>query len=486
MLLIRIFMLILFINTSLCVSAQLDSAIERLEALQQIPVKYINNIDSKIDKYSSRITSKTEKTLAKLAKWEKKIEAILNKVNPEAAQRLFGNDQSTFGNILDKIKQGKTIAENYKAQYDQYRDKLTTSIKYLQQQKDNLNNKLVKPIEQANKKLTALEEEVRTTESVQQFIKERRKLLMEEAVKYIGNSRYLTKINKEAYYYVETLKNYKEIFSDPAKAEETALSLLNRIPAFQQFVQQNSLLSSLFRSPSASVDMSSYTGLQTRASVTALVQERIAQGGPNIRDYINQNFQDAEGQLSQLKDKVLKGGGSSSDAETPDFKPNMQKTRTFKQRLVYGSNLQFGKANSLLPGTADIGLSIGYKLNDKSIVGLGASYKLGMGTLSRIRLSTEGISLRSFIDWKLKKQFFISGGYEMNYLSRLSATTGVANQQTALNSWQSSGLLGLTKKLNVKTKFFKASSIQLLYDFLYRQHRPASQPVLFRVGYSFR
>ena len=66
---------------------------------------------------------------------------------------------------------------------------------------------------------------------------------MNEAVKYIGKSKYLTKIDKEAYYYIETLRNYKELFSDKKKVEVLALKVLNKIPAFKNFVKQNSHLS---------------------------------------------------------------------------------------------------------------------------------------------------------------------------------------------------------------------------------------------------
>lgn len=87
---------------------------------------------------------------------------------------------------------------------------------------------------------------MKATEAIEQFIKERKNQLIDEAVKYIGKSRYLQKINKESYYYVETLRNYKEIFSDKKKAEELALKILNKIPAFQKFAEKNSMLAGLF------------------------------------------------------------------------------------------------------------------------------------------------------------------------------------------------------------------------------------------------
>ncbi len=464
--------------------AQVDSVFQVIENLQKVPVKYINAVESKVDKYSNRITGKTEKTLIKLSKWENKIKDILDKASPETSAKLFSPNQITFSTLLQKIKDGKAVTEGYKTKYNEYRDKLTTSIKYLEDQKDKLDKNLISPINTAKQKLTELEQDISNSEAVEEFIKERKKQLVNEAVKYVGNSKYLTKIDKEAYYYIETLRNYKELFSDKKKAEEVGMKILNKIPAFKDFVQQNSLLASLFRMPGngSTMNPENLAGLQTRTSVQALLQERIAAGGPNAREVFSQNMEQAQAEISKLKDKVMQMGGGSSDANIPNFKPNDQKSKTFLQRLEYGSNFQFGKSNSLMPTTADIALSVGYKLNEKSLIGVGASYKLGMGSLQRLSISHQGIGIRSFIDWKLKKQFFVSGGFEMNY----NAQFRNISQLQAYNEWQQAGLVGITKKLNIKTKFFKGTSVQLLYDMLYRQHVPVSQPVLFRMGYSFK
>jgi len=477
----QLLIMLLFAGVVCQAKAQkLDSTIE---SLQKIPAKYLSRVENKIDKYSSRITGKTEKTLVKLARWENKIKSLLEQVSPETAQKLFGNNQLTFSSALQKLKEGKTVVEGYRARYDEYRDKLTTSVKYLDQQKDKIDKKLISPVKEAKEKLTELEQDVSNTEAVEQFIKERRKQLLNEAVKYLGKSKYLTKIDKEAYYYVETLRNYKELFSDKKKAEELALKILNKIPAFKTFVEQNSMLASLFRMPgNSNIDPASLAGLQTRASVQSLLQDRIAAGGPNAQQQISQNYQQAQAELNKLKEKIIQAGGSSSDANIPNFKPNSQKSKTFLQRLEYGSNFQFGKSNSFVPTTADIALSVGYKLNDKSIIGIGASYKLGLGSLQRISISHQGIGLRSFIDWKLKKQFFVSGGFEMNYQAGFKNI----NQLKNYSDWQQLGLVGITKKFSIQTKFFKATNVQLLYDVLYRQHIPVSQPILFRTGYSFK
>ena len=454
-----------------------------LEHLSDIPGKYCKELDKKIDLYRGRLTGKTVKTLTKLSRWENKILGLLQKVNPEAANRLFGNNQLTFTSLLNKVKEGEAIALQYQAQYDKYRDDVTTSLKYIGQQKELLDSGMIKKVKATSAKMKELAAEEDRSEAIQQFIKERKKQLIAGAFQYIGKSKYLTKINKEAYYYAETLKNYKEIFSDSKKAEATVKNILNKIPAFQQFMRKNSQLASLFGQPGDVSTSLTLAGLQTRAGVQSLIQDRIASGGPNAMQQVQQNIQAAQSEMNQLKQKLvsnLKGG--SEGGELPDFKPNEQKTKTFLQRLEIGTNLQSVKGTSYLPVTSDLGFSVGYKMNDKSVIGIGASYKLGWGEGFRhIKLTSEGIGLRSFMDWKLKKQFFISGGFEMNHNSRFSNIDLLKES----NAWQQAGLLGIKKKINIKTKWFKGTNIQLLYDFLSKQHLPVSQPVLFRVGYAF-
>ncbi len=486
----HILLIALLLSCTFIATAQKADSITK-EAVQ-LPKNYIAQIDSKVDKYYNRITNKTEKTLEKLAKWEGRLKPIIEKANPETAQRLFGNNQLTFAKLLQQYKEGKTIADGYRGQYDEYRDKLITSINYIEKEKTNASNKAKKLKQQ----LDTLDQTVKNTEAIQKFIKERKQQLISQSIQYIGKSKYLQKIDKEAYYYVETLKNYKEIFSDKKKAEETAITILNKIPAFKKFMQENSMLASLFRVPSSggTNPTANLAGLQTRASVNALIQQQIAAGGPDAAQQIRSNMQAAQAELNKLKDKVLKAGGNSSDAESwgssplgrSGGAPNTEKSKTFKQRLEFGTNINFNKQNTFLPTTADIALTAGYKLNAKSIIGIGTSYKMGMGSLQRLSITHQGIGVRSFIDWKLKKQFFISGSYEMNRIFKPFGSLQVSPSGGDLEgAWQQSGLVGISKKLNIKTKFFSASKMSLQYDMLYRNHVPASQPWVWRVGYNF-
>jgi len=97
--------LLLLIIISFCYcQAQTDSL---LQQLQNIPKKYIGTVEKKVDKYSNRITDKTEKTLVKLSRWEKKIESLVQKAHPETANKLFAPGQTTFTTVLEKIQRRK-------------------------------------------------------------------------------------------------------------------------------------------------------------------------------------------------------------------------------------------------------------------------------------------------------------------------------------------------------------------------------------------
>ena len=97
--------------TSICFG-QTDTSIH---SLSKFPKKYLQEVNNKVDKYSNRITFKTEKTLTKLSKWENNIHSLLQKANLATAERLFGNSRQIFAVMLQKVQEGKDLTKNYKA-----------------------------------------------------------------------------------------------------------------------------------------------------------------------------------------------------------------------------------------------------------------------------------------------------------------------------------------------------------------------------------
>lgn len=467
-----------------CLSLLIQKVSAQDSNATQLPSKYLETVSKKSNKLENNIDKKSQKALARMQRAELRLKRKLAKIDSLAANNLFSDAESKYKQLESKLNDSKTLS-----QYIPYLDTLKTSFKFLEQNQKLLGDGKEK-LSEALSKVKELESQLQKAENIKQFLKERRQYLKEQLSKF-GFAKELKKINKQVYYYSQQINEYKAILKDPKKIERKAIDLLSKTKFFKDFMKKNSLLASLFRMPGEPNDptyQASIAGLQTRAQVNSLIQTQIASGGTNAQQSFQQNIQQAQSQLQQLKDKVNKLGGGSSDAELPDFKPNNQKTKSFLQRIEIGTNVQSQKGNGLLPASSDLGLSIGYKINDQSVIGIGGSYKIGWGNgWNNIKISNQGASVRSFLDWKLKGSFYVSGGFEMNYRTDLNGVTiqtraGLFNA----NVWRQSGLVGVSKIISVKSKLFKKTKAQLFWDYLSNKNIPKSQPIVFRIGYHLK
>jgi hypothetical protein len=211
-----------------------------------------------------------------------------------------------------------------------------------------------------------------------------------------------------------------------------------------------------------------------------LIQSRISTAGPAGQQQFQQNIAQAQAQLSELKNKINQMGGGSSDDEMPQgFKPNQAKTLTFIQRIKLNADFQTTRHNRFFPVNSDIGLALSYMLNSNSHFSLGTSFKMGWGSgLNHIRLSSQGVSIRGGLDWRLKGNLFIAGNYEQNYFSAIRNI----DQLRDYSSWKTACLLGLSKKYKTGKK--RSGDVKLLYDLFYNRPPVRTQPLVIRIGYS--
>ncbi len=138
------------------------------------------------------------------------------------------------------------------------------------------------------------------------------------------------------------------------------------------------------------------------------------------------------------------------------FKPNNQKAKSFFKRLELGTNIQSQKANGFFPTTSDIGVSLGYKLNDKSIIGIGGSYKMGCGqNIRHINITHQGAGIRSFVDYKIKGSFWLISGYEMNYRSEFKNI-----EQLRESEWMAAKRIDRAEQSSIlKNKIFQENKV---------------------------
>ncbi len=438
---------------------------------------FITGLTKKFDQLQTGITKSTHKMLSRLEKQEAKLERKLRSKDSTKAAVLFGNSQERFAQLhqkLDSTSNGKPLKE-YIAKFDT----LKTTLGFLEKHTAQGSINLAK-LNEAKKELQQFEVKLQAANEIKKIIRERKQQLAAKLKEY-GLDKQMKKLNKEVYYYQQQINEYKTYLTDTKKFEQKAIALLRDNAGFKAFMAKNSMLAQLFKLPDNYGTPQSLAGLQTITNVQQTLNQRTVAGGPNAMQLVRQNVTQAQTELNKLKAKLKKGSfGNSSNTEVPDFKPNTQKTKRFLQRVEYGLIIQSQRGNSFLPNSSDIALTAGYRLNDKSVIGVGLSYKMGFGTgWNNIQLSNEGIGIRTYMDVKFKGSFWLSGGYERNYLQSFRKLEELTN----INAWQQSGLLGITKKFKLGKK--KTSNIQLLWDFLSYGQIPQAEAFKFRVGYGF-
>lgn len=449
-----------------------------------LPARFVNRMQSKITHLDDQLTQQTQRYLERMARREAKLQKKLSKVDSTGAKSLFGGSAQQYASLSQKLAAdtGK-MHLHLSGEYQAYTDSLQGMLQYLQAHPGALNTA---QLQTSLKQLQTLQSKLQDADQIKAYVKQRR----QQITQYIREHAHLGAVlgkdyqawNQEAYYYGQQVRAYKEMLNDPDKLEKQALAVLSKLPAFQSFMQRNSQLAGLFNLSGGSPSTpQALAGLQTRDQVAGMIGQQVSAAGAGGLGAIQSNIQSAQSQFSQYKNKLLQAGAGNSNQDAPDFRPNAQKTKTFWRRLEYGANFQTTR-NNYFPTITDFGLSAGYKLNDRSSIGVGASYKLGWGTgIQHIAFTSEGVGLRSYLDVRIKGSFSATGGYEYNHATPFASV----QQLRQWSEWTRSGLIGVTKTVSMKSRVFKKTKISLLWDFLSYQQMPRTQAVVFMVGYGF-
>jgi hypothetical protein len=454
-----------------------DSTLSKVLAL---PDKLFASIDKKTLAIESKLDKQTAMYLAKLQKQENKLKKKLFKKDSTLAKQLF----TEVGSKYQSLQSLPQNVSKHSSVYSGHLDSLSTALNLLKN--SNLSSNTNNPqLEKTLQNLEGLQYRLNQTEQVKKYLQQRQQLLKEQFEK-LGMVKELKKYQKQVYYYQAQVVEIKQTFENSDKLEAKLMEMVMKVPQFKDFFARNSQLGSLFALPTSDGrTTASLQGLQTRVMLNEQLAQRFGSGA-EATQLLQQNVQQAQSQLSALKSKVNQYssgayGNTSCEIEQPDFTPNQQKTKSFLKRLEYGGNLQTQKARGVFPVTSDIAATLGYKLGDKSAAGLGVAYKVGWGSGIRdIRVTHQGLGLRSYVDLKLKGSIYVSGGYELNYQPLIKTM----DQLKDYASWQKSGLVGVTKKYKVSKKI--TGNMQLLWDFLSYQQVPKTQAVIWRIGYNLK
>src|SRR5579863_194681 len=464
-----------------------DSALDKAT---NFPSKLFNRISSRTSSLNRQLRRNTEKYLQKMARKETKLRAQLYKTDSAKAAALYPDDpQQQYAAFIQKFKQDSSrVFSSMGPEYLPHVDSLNGMLGFLSKNPSLLKGGIPEQaqVQAALVQFQQLQAKLQQADAIKQFIQARKAQIQQYLSQYtslpsgVGNT--LQGYNMEAYYYAEQVRQYRQMLNDPDRMIQTAMGLLQKLPAFNNFMQKNSFLAGLFTVPGGYGNSDGAAGFQTRDQVMAMIQSQVSQGGSGGMGAIQNSLNTAQQDINNLHNKLSSLGGGSGDMDMPNFKPNDQHTKTFLQRLEYGTYFQTTPATTYYPSYSDLGLTLSYKLGHQNLIGVGASYKLGWGRpIQHIALSNQGVGIRSFIDIHVRTTFSLTGGYELNYLTPFSSFQDIR----LLSRWTPSGLVGVTKTVSMKSTVFKKTQLSLLWDFLSYEQTPRTQPLVFRVGYTF-
>lgn len=422
--------------------------------------KIFRQLEKKYQKLTEELGRKRKKLLSSLFSREKMISETLNQGRIVGIDSLYTHFNSSL--------QGSVGGLNSLNHYLPGMDSLITGVNYLQ-----INSGVqLDPLSKVTKQF---QEEWNKTQMVQDFVKERF-YQMQVMLTNTPAMQMLKKVQQQIGYYQLQVAKYKQLLSNPDQLLRAALQIAKNQPGFADYMSTNSQLAALFGVGNTNI-ATPLAGLQTMNGTQQQLTQQIAGAGiSNPSHFLTAQLNMGDGLIQAVQNKVNEFGGGEQMG-VPDFKPNMQRTKKFLERWIWGINFQSQRPNGWLPTTTDLGLMAGYQFTDKIVSGGGLAYKMGWGkSISNIRFSHEGVGLRLFTDIKLKGSIWISGGYEWNHQAAFSRIRDLS----ALSSWQRSGLIGLSKKYSIGKK---KGSIQLLWDFLSYQQMPQGRALKFRVGY---
>lgn len=387
------------------------------------------------------------------------------------AAKVFFAESGAFyqdcNKAIAEAKSGNTTKEL--KQFDKYFDSISTTIKFLKEKVGG--GKTIKTALETTQRYSQL---LQANNEIKRSLSKRSKLLR-QSFGGVATDKQLRKLQTNAYVLKEKISGYRKQVADRKAVEKKFLSALRKDRRFTDFMKSKGWLATFF--PPSEGSAAANSSLQTIASVQAQINQRFGNSGVDPRQFMNQQVSVAQNRINDLKARLNKiKAGSSSDPEMPQ-RFNAERGKSFMKRLTWETNFH---TQHIQVTMTDVAVTVGYKINDKSVFSLGGSARVGLGKdWNSLKLTSEGYGLRSVLDMKLKHSIWMMGSYETNYYSRFAG----AQYSAPVNPWQANILVGFMKRIQITSK--KNGMIRLAYNVLYKQNRFITQPVVFKVGYGF-
>lgn len=336
-------------------------------------------------------------------------------------------------------------------------------------------------IDDAQKQLSVLTDELHKAEKIKSLLeKNLQHLTSFQKIKNIEKQ--ITQYKKLAAGYKSRIKEVQELIKQPDKIGKKILFELGQQPVFQKYFIKYSEFTKLFPSSESPIfNGTDIPGLQQRDQTLEYI--KTALGGTTFDPIqLLQSPQQSSQQINPITQAThilhnyLKVG-SLADYQDPGYKG-----LSFSQRFFFQANFQSSAGNRWLPSYTSFSIGSGYKINPKAQLSAEIVWRMGWGQpIKNIHITHQGFGLRSFLDWKVKGNWWITGSFEKNYYPLYQQIAVFSND----NGWRNSALMGISKTIPIKSKRLKKYKVQLLYDFSAFSTVPYTSPWKYRMGYIF-
>jgi len=473
-------------------------------------------LDSKtasLEKYIKRSNRIQERLLKRLQNKEQRILKNLA-AKDSVLYYQYLKQQGVSYDSISKLSNDSAYQQQVAGQPNTAIDSLKGLQRFIDSQQSEVTgvNNLNSPIgDIIPKKLTELQSKLNAQQGIDQLI-QKKTVSLRSFISQHANIKGLDGVQKDVFYAMEKIKNWRKVADEPDDAESKALEYLQGTEGFEKFLQPKNTAFGGLGNNATTGDLQRM-GYQTKGQVNAMLQKSLGSNLGSVQQQMGQQLQQYTDNLNDLVKPLNEVKGGVADAKNglqsgkeainnlkgigkAGFKINLEKCKPFWQRLEFQYNFQTGRASldGLKPAMLDLGANVGYKQNERLSFGIGLATSFGLGqNWQNIKFSYEGITVRAYANWKWMYGFSSQIGYERSfrpankaYLQNLkphdsNSTLDDDNLlKEAFGGQQQTAYFGIVKRYKINSKW--NGSFLVGYNFLW-QLDSVRTPWILRFGW---
>src|SRR5579872_4515312 len=214
------------------------------------PSHFFDKINSRTASLEKQLGDQTTRYLRRMAREDARLKKNLYALDSGKAVALYAqNPQQQYALLAQKLRQDSCrIFTSMGPEYLPYADSLKGVLAYLNAHPAllNANPALLGKMQASLAGLQELQAKLQLADQIKSYIQSRKTQIEQALSGYSHLPRGITGAldgyKRQAYYYADQVRAYRAILNDPDKMMRTALTLLNKLPAFTAFMKQNSFL----------------------------------------------------------------------------------------------------------------------------------------------------------------------------------------------------------------------------------------------------